>query len=500
MDNKSRIKLFTIIMVSVCLLLGAAIRMSFWEDETYTATQSQKPFSDLVQSMQFDVHPVLPIIVTSIWGSIFGYNEIGLRSLSILLSAANLLLTFFLAKDLFDQSTALTATILLAFSPLFILFGYQARYYSIAMLFTLGLVIFLRFYLKTQRPIYLIFYTVTGGLLTLISYSAFSVIIAANLWWVIDWLRRKPGKPTTLLYWIIAQVGILLFYLPSISHVDSLIERYYGIPELGNWITEILKRALYLAFTYAVGQTTSPLNPIAWIGSALVAFLVIYAIIKRRDQTSLWFVVVFLGVIVGANLGISFMSGWLSQIWQNLPHWSFYALPFWAILLAAGVSKLRMKSSAIVIAVLLLVYGTGILNLYSGKQFLQPIYATPWKEIFKNISENSSASMALVCSGSDVSCKYYANRFGFSEDLYPEGKNIPVDQIDQVWWIQIYMGQERTGSGNEEDALDRLESVYSVHDTFPYSRQDESLRWLKKTFLGQEDYEFRVVVYRFSNP
>ena len=132
-------------------------------------------------------------------------------------------------------------------------------------------------------------------------------------------------------------------------------------------------------------------NPMAWIGSALVAFLVIYAIIKRRDQTSLWFVVVFLGVIIGANLGISFMSGWLSQIWQNLPHWSFYALPFWAILLAAGVSKLRMKSSAIVIVVLLLVYGTAIINLYSGKQFIQPVYATPWKEIFKNISENSSA-------------------------------------------------------------------------------------------------------------
>ena len=67
--------------------------------------------------------------------------------------------------------------------------------------------------------------------------------------------------------------------------------------------------------------------------------------------------------------------------------------------------------------------------------------------------------MAVVCSGSDVSCKYYAIRFGFSEDLYPEGKNIPVDQIDQVWWIQIYMGQERTGSGNEEVALDQLESA-----------------------------------------
>ena len=42
--------------------------------------------------------------------------------------------------------------------------------------------------------------------------------------------------------------------------------------------------------------------------------------------------------------------------------------------------------------------------------------------------------------------------------------------------------------------------LYSVHEIFPYARQDESLRWLKKTFLGQEDYEFRVVVYRFSNP
>jgi uncharacterized membrane protein len=500
MNRNSKIQLSVIVLISIILLTISAMKLSFWEDETYTATQSQKPVAELLASTHSDVHPVLPLLVASFWGGLFGYDEMGLRSLSILLSGLNLLLTFLLARDLFDASTAILAAAILSISPLFIMFGHQARYYAMMMFGTLVLVLLLRYYLRTQRTIYLVLYATSAGLITYISYTAFSVIIAANLWWLFSWIRTKPRKFSPLATWVIAQVGILLLFLPSVSHIGSLAEKYLGNSELEIGITELFKRGLYLFFTYSVGQTLSPLNPLSWIGCALVASLVVLAFIRRHDQRSLWFVVLFIGVIVIANLLISFLSGWLSQIWQNLPHWSFYALPFWAILLGSGLSKLESKWSIAAKITLLVVFGAAFLNYYSGRQFIQPIYATPWKEIFTNIDENSSSKMALVCRGSDVACRYYAQRFGFSTNLISDVRDIPYDQIDQVWLIQINLGQVRSASGLDDAILEDLSSHYINHEIFPYARQDDALRWLKKEYLGKEDYEYRVTVFHFFTP
>ncbi|HMN14120.1 MAG TPA: glycosyltransferase family 39 protein, partial [Bellilinea sp.] len=443
MDKNSRITLLIVILVSTGLLWFAAAKMSFWEDETYTSSQSQKTIPVILEGFQSDVHPVLPLIFTSLWGSIFGYDEPGLRSLSIIFSGLSLWAVFFLAKDLFDRKTAFLAVMILAFMPLFIMFGHQARYYPMAMLFSVMLALMFRYYLQQHKIVYLIVYVLFACLLIYVSYSAFSVIVAANLWWIIDWFRKSVRDKRYFYSWVTAQAGILLFSFPLISHIQSLVERYYAAPNFGFWPVEALKRGLYLVYTYAVGQTISPLNPIAWIGCLVVGFLVILAFVKQKSRPSFWFLATFLIVVVVINLVVSLTSGWLSQIWQNLPHWSFYAIPFWAILLASGIDKLRLRWQGVVMFVLLLVFSAANLNYYVGRQFIQPIYAVPWKEIFENIHEEASSNMALVCSGSDVACRYYAGRYGLDQNLYSNERQIPFAQADQVWWIQIYLGQER---------------------------------------------------------
>ena len=80
MNRNSKIQLSVIVLISIILLTISAMKLSFWEDETYTATQSQKPVAELLVSTHSDVHPVLPLLVASFWGGLFGYDEMGLRS------------------------------------------------------------------------------------------------------------------------------------------------------------------------------------------------------------------------------------------------------------------------------------------------------------------------------------------------------------------------------------------------------------------------------------
>jgi len=41
---------------------------------------------------------------------------------------------------------------------------------------------------------------------------------------------------------------------------------------------------------------------------------------------------------------------------------------------------------------------------------------------------------------------------------------------------------------------------YPLDATYNYAAQDASIRWLKAKFLNQDDFEYRVNLYRFFGP
>jgi hypothetical protein len=50
------------------------------------------------------------------------------------------------------------------------------------------------------------------------------------------------------------------------------------------------------------------------------------------------------------------------------------------------------------------------------------------------------------------------------------------------------------------EALEELRRLYEETRVYNYAPQDPSIRWLKTNFLRQDDYEYRVNVFQFSNP
>ena len=74
------------------------------------------------------------------------------------------------------------------------------------------------------------------------------------------------------------------------------------------------------------------------------------------------------------------------------------------------------------------------------------------------------------------------------------------NKAPEVWWIEIYLSRISKEKEHEQAILDQLARDYGAVSTHGYGKQDPSIRQLKSRFFGQDNYEYRVLVYRFYNP
>src|SRR3990167_10845377 len=86
---------------------------------------------------------------------LFGLNEIGVRSVSVLMGFLSLVLFYFLVKELFSGKLAIIATLFLMISPWHINFSRQANDAGILLPFIIGGTLFFIKGLKNYRYLYL---------------------------------------------------------------------------------------------------------------------------------------------------------------------------------------------------------------------------------------------------------------------------------------------------------------------------------------------------------
>lgn len=497
MRKSARFYLILVLIATVLLLLAGATQKSFWEDESATATRVSSDDPGSLLSGPWENHVLVRLSMT-LWGEIFGYDELGLRSLSIVFAVFTLLLTFNLTSDLLDEKAALAAVALLGFSPLFIMFAHNARYYSMAAALALLVTYFMYRYQVSNNLAYLLLYMVTSAAFFLVTYTSVAVIVACNIWWLARWILQKERKFSKLILWISAHAATMLLLIPGYERVAQDVGTNYGFSLSSNLVFEIVKRLAYLGFTFSVGQAYSPLSPLAWMGVGMVVVIGVFALISNRQVVNFRLPVLFVLVIALSNVMISLISTWLSQIWQNLPHWALYGLPFLAMWLGAGFAKMKPRAVLLSSVVIAVAYGVGLFNYFSNRQFIQPIYAVPWRSIFDMIQTEAHPDVLVICDGDDYACGYYSTRYGYGKNNL--GSWNTSSKIPEVWLIQTNLSRVSPWTDRETVILEELSASYQATEIYNYAQQDESIRWLKTKLMGQEDFEYRVNVFRFFNP
>lgn len=494
------IYILALLVLTGSLLFAGAAQKSFWEDEAFSAVFAQRDTSELLQGLAWDVHPPLFLLMTSQWGRVFGFDELGLRSLSMMWALAALLLAYKLALDLLGERVALIAITFMAVNPLILMFASNARYYSFSMFLALLVAWGALRFIRPKQAGWLLLYVLSGSAFLYLLFAGAAVLAAANLWWFIRWVSQKNERSAaSLLLWIVAQVLVLGSFLPGLRMLTSVGGRFGQVAEVNSWLVEIVKRTGYYAYVSAVGETLSPLNPVAWLGVLIVLGLIVYALIRNGRSLNFWLAVIFVLLPAGANLILTFNAA-VSQTWQNLPYRALFVYPFLMIWLGAGLARLKLPWAAGLGAALLVVYALGIFNYFTNRQFLRPVYTVPWKSIFEQIQEKSTPGALVVCGFGDSSCYYYSERYGFDGNDLNNWASLARQTYPELWYIQTNLGRGEA-SGNQpelqQNFLTDLERSYLLKDELDFGPQDSGIRRLKARFLNQEDYAYRVNLLRF---
>jgi mannosyltransferase len=214
--NKKTAVVIAIILVAIALRTSGIGNESYWIDEIASIHFSNENISNILEIQ--DTHPPLYYFLLHFWIMLLGTSEAATRSLSCLCGVLSVILTFKLAKDLFDFKTGAISALFIALSQFQIYYSQETRMYTLLGFgAVLSMFCFMRCITKfnTVNATFLVF----SNLLVLYSHvhGAF-VVLAQNVCLLVYLLCKHKKVAAKILHWLAVYVTTYIFYLPVALH------------------------------------------------------------------------------------------------------------------------------------------------------------------------------------------------------------------------------------------------------------------------------------------
>ena len=268
---------------------------SLWGDESFSAMAVQRPFWEMIGVVMRDTAPPLFYVLGWLWGRVFGFSEVALRSLSFLLmvgAAGFAALTVWqICKSRF---LAVAAGLITIFTPFLVPFAFEWRMYAL-LCFTVAGSIY--FFVARRWLGYIIF--TTASLYT--HHFALFTVASQGLWFLaseVDWNNRKALVMQLRPFWIVA-----LLYLPWLYPMYLQVVRVRGA---GFWLTvPTVSEVVDLLYRFMLGGVGGKWKAVV---SILVGILLL-----GKDWRGIWqrwleVMVVTLFPVLGAYLVSYFIT------------------------------------------------------------------------------------------------------------------------------------------------------------------------------------------------
>lgn len=324
---------------------------SLWNDEGTSVALARTNIPAIVNAAARDIHPPLYYLLLSGWIQGAGISEFAVRFLSVLAGVAVIAVTFRIAREFFDQDVAVIAAVLAALNPFQTYYAQETRMYIWVTLFaTLSVWMFVLMFKPPRefnpplsahrRRVRLI--AVAGYVLFTLAalytnYYAFTIVLFENLafmaWLVLEMRAGRPHTGHALAFWIVAQVVIVLAYVPWLVFAQQSLTAWPGISEPMS-LLEMAQRILS-AFATAADSPLDYQAPLV----AVYALFFVGGLLPSRDlfKQRLWGIITCASWTLVPLLAMYFVS--LSRAAYN-PKFLLLATPGFLICVARGVSVL----------------------------------------------------------------------------------------------------------------------------------------------------------------
>ncbi len=211
-------------LLLLILLLGAVLRIydlsgeSIWVDEVVTSQVAELKISEIIAWMisQNDNNPPLYYMLMHFWVSLFGHSEFSLRLPSAIVGTGSILVLYAVGRLVFNKTTALIASLILAVSVFHIEYSQEARSYSLLAFLTLCSFYFFLKTLSGSNPLYIIGYVITSVLLMYSHFYGVFILVVQNIFCFTRYFVNRDVFSLRLSKWIALQVIIGLLFIPGL--------------------------------------------------------------------------------------------------------------------------------------------------------------------------------------------------------------------------------------------------------------------------------------------
>lgn len=388
------------VLLGGILCLGAFLRFylldqkSLWTDELVTISNASKIINlhTFLAHTRDDDLPKFYSLLLKFWMQ-FGRSDEFLRSLSVIFGCLSIPVTYATSRLFFDAKTSLAAALFCAISPFMLLYDREVRVYPLFTILSLLSTYFFIRSLRENRLPYWILYAVVNVLNVYTHPYAFLTI---GVQWLYVSIRYRTLKPL-LKPWLVVNGAIVACFMVRISAFISDVAYFapWAIPRerFPFVFAKEVVDFFYILFSFAVGQTILPWNPIGVL--IFAAVLTCFAAGIRREfpfsQDMLYLVLlVFLPIIAGVLIRIS------------LPRYFTFIAPLLFMFLARGLWLLPKKIMIICAVFILAGWSYGLANYYNNKEFHIQANIDPWKDVAGFLKEHVKDNEEVYCLGLGV--------------------------------------------------------------------------------------------------
>jgi hypothetical protein len=206
------------------LLLAFLLRIfrldyqSPWADELFTLINSHsgKSLSDIFSALKGDVHPPLYYYIVHLFLEIFGDSAYAARFVSLLFGIGGIVAVYYLGKEIFNKSVALTAIFLLSVNHFHIFYSQEARMYSMLFFTTTLSFLFLIRFIKLPTLKSALQFSLCAALL--INTHFYSVFALFAIYLIILYYIIKPYNTTgkkMFFYALLSGIITVVSFIPS---------------------------------------------------------------------------------------------------------------------------------------------------------------------------------------------------------------------------------------------------------------------------------------------
>jgi len=327
-------------------LLAFALRLyrlgyqSIWYDEGVSIHLAQKSLMALTAHTAGDIHPPFYYYLLHFWIKAAGSSEFAIAFLSLAFGLLLIPLVYRLGRYLYNPLVGSLAALLVAASPYNLWYSQEIRMYTLgALLGVVSLYSLLRLLAGARGRVYWLGYILGAALgLYTLYYFAFLLVFLNLLilgWWL--WFRQQGVRASVFGNWVLAQLMVLLLYLPWLP----IAWHQATDPPVPPWrtFTPFWQVIVESWSALALGQSVEPRA----VWPVLVTIAIIYGlgvIYSGRDCILHPAPCILLGYTFVPVLGI-----YLASLWTPLFHvrYVFIYSPAFYILLAAGLAWVKER-------------------------------------------------------------------------------------------------------------------------------------------------------------